>query len=694
MQGLRVRIGPTLLSLMFAFVFIGCGEHKAERTPPPIVDGTLDLRGWSFEHDGPVELSGQWHFAWKSFVSIAPWAELQVAMPLLLEVPRSWEGHEDALNFEGPVGLGYGTYALRILWDDEVPLAIINDGPQFAGTLEIYRGDLTLESRLRRGTPSTTPEEERPFNRFYSILPFNAAERGGEIIVMVQVSSHHYPRGGLRRPVVLDRLSSARTTLGRHFGQAATTLGVLVVIGLYHLILFVMRRQQLRALYFALFCFSVALRELVMSGLLTSFGYEPSFQSFLWLFKLEYFSLPAMVFFGGAYVMALLPQRWFERFVWWGCGGFGLILAAISLFESAGKLPDYLNAFQGYILVVLMTALAHLGHQAWTRNPLAKSILFSFGIIATGAVNDILHTNGLIQTAFLASYSVIAFVLLQSIILSRANAQAYAERDRLNERVMLQTTRLADESKARALAEAEARLEAESKILLFSNTVHHLNNPLNHIQGITRMASDRAETLEEGILELLGEDESDPLAVQVRAQFEAEFDKLLDEFTLLESAAQRSASTVKLLRIVSGMDGTPMEPSSLGELCRILELRVTGSLQDAWKELGLDHGQITIVGHPVLYAEALELVEGALRGMGLPIESVTLSEVDGFVGIELQVPGVEDLSAYETQAELEHPLVRANGLVGLLLKSYRSELVFEAGLITLRLETPAHPQGT
>ena len=386
--------------------------------------------------------------------------------------------------------------------------------------------------------------------------------------------------------------------------------------------------------------------------------------------------------------MALLPQRWFERFVWWGCGGFGLILAAISLFESAGKMPDYLTAFQGYILVVLMAALAHLVHQAWTRNPLAKSILFSFGIIAIGAVNDILHTNGIVQTAFLASYSVIAFVLLQSIILSRANAQAYAERDRLHERVMLQTTRLAEESKARAHAESEARLEAESKIVLFSNTVHHLNNPLNHIQGVTRMAADRAETLEQGILELLGDDDSDPLATQVRVQFESEFAKLLDEFALLENAAQRSAGTVKLLRIVSGMDGTPMEPSSLGELCRILELRVTGPLQMTWKELGLEHGGISIVGHPVLYAESLELIEGALRGIGLHIQSVSLSEADGFISLELEVPGLEGLTAYEADDELEHPLVRASGLVGLLLKSYRSKLVLTPGRIELRLEAP------
>ena len=40
-------------------------------------------------------------------------------------------------------------------------------------------------------------------------------------------------------------------------------------------------------------------------------------------------------------------------------------------------------------------------------------------------------------------------------------------------------------SDARLQAENSLRLEAESAVLLFSNAVHHLNNPLNHVLGAT-----------------------------------------------------------------------------------------------------------------------------------------------------------------------------------------------------------------
>lgn len=672
---------------MLALTFVGCGGVPDDRSPPPIIDGTMDLRGWDFERDGSVNLTGDWLFAWRRFVSVAAWPELRTQLPLALGVPKSWEHYPELLQSDGQVpGLGYGTYALRILWDDSVQLALLNDGPQFAGIIEAYTPELELVARLIRGQPAATAAEELAYNRFYSMLPLNVKEAPGELILMVHVSSHSYPRGGIRRVVQLDRLSDAKATLGKHFAQASLTLGVLVIIGLYHFILFLLRRQQLRALYFALFCFAVALRETVMSGILTSVGLSSSALRYAWLFKIEYAAIPAMVVFCGTYVSSLLPDKWFRRFVWWISGVLGGVLVLLALVEEAGRLPRYLEFYQGHVVLGLVVAVVYIVMRAWQRYPFAKSILFSFGVIAAGAINDILHTNSIIQTAFIASYSVIAFVLLQSIILSRANAKAHAERDELMSRVMEQTSRLAEESQRRANAELEARVEAESKILLFSNAVHHLNNPLNHIQGVSRMAANRAENLERAILELLGDETDDPVAAQVRAQFASEFNVLADDFEVLTNAAHRSANTVKLLRIVSGMDGASTEPSSIGELCRILDIRLTGSLQGLLRDLGMEHAGTMVVGHPLLYAEAIELIEGACRQLGLSVETLRLERRDARAILCFGIPGVEVEEAIDGVDATAQPFGRAGELIKLLLKAYGSELKVLDNSVELDLE--------
>ena len=56
--------------------------------------------------------------------------------------------------------------------------------------------------------------------------------------------------------------------------------------------------------------------------------------------------------------------------------------------------------------------------------------------------------------------------------------------------VLDKTKALSEEANARSLVEheraqavEELRLEAETKVALFSDATHHLNNPLNHITG-------------------------------------------------------------------------------------------------------------------------------------------------------------------------------------------------------------------
>ena len=37
-----------------------CAPEYSGKTPPPIVDGTMDLTGWDFEADGPAPLLRLW----------------------------------------------------------------------------------------------------------------------------------------------------------------------------------------------------------------------------------------------------------------------------------------------------------------------------------------------------------------------------------------------------------------------------------------------------------------------------------------------------------------------------------------------------------------------------------------------------------------------------------------------------------
>ena len=67
-----------------------CAPEYSGKTPPVAVAGVLDLSDWDFEKDGPVELKGEWLFAWEKFVEPAPWEKLRKELKQRVPVPAMW----------------------------------------------------------------------------------------------------------------------------------------------------------------------------------------------------------------------------------------------------------------------------------------------------------------------------------------------------------------------------------------------------------------------------------------------------------------------------------------------------------------------------------------------------------------------------------------------------------------------------
>ena len=140
-------------------------------------------------------------------------------------------------------------------------------------------------------------------------------------------------------------------------------------------------------------------------------------------------------------------------------------------------------------------------------NQLALWSLYAFGLTVIGAVNDILLTQGVVNSVFMTPYMIMG-VMLQAAVISRYFASAFEQRDELNRRVLEKTTQLADDP-SDATAETALRLEAESKITLFFWVTHHLNNPLSHSQGEALAIRNTNRSISDTILELLPEDADD-----------------------------------------------------------------------------------------------------------------------------------------------------------------------------------------
>jgi signal transduction histidine kinase len=148
-----------------------------------------------------------------------------------------------------------------------------------------------------------------------------------------------------------------------------------------------------------------------------------------------------------------------------------LLLLAVVTHKAVFGL--YLQLYQLHILGVLLLVLVHLGGQAWRGNSLARWCLIAFGLVAFGAVNDILHSVDIIETAHIAPYTMIGFVLMQAGILSARNAAIARERDALNA------------TKLEVLQKSEEAARIKSEFL--ANMSHELRTPLNALCNIPRV---------------------------------------------------------------------------------------------------------------------------------------------------------------------------------------------------------------
>ena len=112
--------------------------------------------------------------------------------------------------------------------------------------------------------------------------------------------------------------------------------------------------------------------------------------------------------------------------------------------------------------------------------------------------------------------------------------------------------------------------------MVFSDAVHHLNNPLNHIVGSNQVTHDLSTHLNDDLNVLLHTDPIDPETEEVRLRFDHQFKDIILQLETIEEASSRASDTVSLLRIVSGIDGTPISATKAGEIFEIAMRRLPG----------------------------------------------------------------------------------------------------------------------
>ena len=468
-MGSKAKRNPIPAVLIFMclalFLLYACKSDSSTRKVPRVENGNLDLRGWNLKKDGPVALNGEWEFYWHAHLKPEEFSgNKHPAISGYIRVPGTWNDFK--LNGEKLPGEGYATYRmhLHLAQTGRILAFKILD---MAVAFKMYvNGELLLSNGIPAKTSQRTVPQFHP-----RVVEFDPDSERVEVIVLV--SNFHHRKGGAWEPILLGTSADIWQIRQKELNINFFLIGGILMMGLYHIGLFMFRSKEKSNLFFGIFCVLIVLRALVtgeryLIEIFPDFNWEVHT-------KIAYLTYYAGVPVFGMYFRYIFPRE-FSRYVVYTVNIIGGIFSAVVVFTPARIYTQTLPLFQiftvaaaCYAFYILILALKHklLG---------ALICLAGFIVLFLTIVNDILYSNLAIQTGYMIQFGFFIFIFTQATLLSQRFSKAFAV-------VELQHREL-EETNAAYMNEIDERRKLNDELSQYAYAVtHDLKAPLRAVNN-------------------------------------------------------------------------------------------------------------------------------------------------------------------------------------------------------------------
>ncbi|MBP1994299.1 ATP-binding protein [Paenibacillus eucommiae] len=470
---------------MFACWSPSAGASSLEKAYDAAVGGIVDLR----LDDSPkgkqsVKLAGAWLFYWQRLLTPAEW-QRETSPVSYLNVPLSWKAEPASTGVDSPYG--YGTYRLEL---HIAPNQIGQSKALFIRSIgSAYRIWIDGDEKLGLGTVGTNRSGEVPESRI-NLLFFQPQQDTVEIVI--QTSNFSFREGGIIGDIVYGDTAALIPSIVRSLLYDLFLVGGFLLIGLYHIVIYRLRRKDMAALIVGVVYVAFAARTLFINGYVSSLVL--GIDSWELLVKLEYGTEIIIFLF-----LALLMHRMYpsetHRLALPVTGVFAALLAVYVMAVPARVFTQTMIIQSAAEALIMLYFIFYVGAKAVVRKREGAALhLIGMGVLIVALINDTLYWARVTGTKEWLGEAAIVFLLLQALIISYRYSLLSQRNDTLVTELGQMNATLEDQVAARTRKLNETNEElSEMKALrtkMLVNIAHDLGTPLIGVQTYLQLMAE------------------------------------------------------------------------------------------------------------------------------------------------------------------------------------------------------------
>jgi len=431
-------------------------------------NAVVDISDKPINKYGIYELNGKWEFYPNQLISPSSFYSKKNITPNYVYVPAFWQSYS---KFEDE-NINYATYRLKIVKnkkDTEFGLRINNINSAY----RIWVNSVFLS---KSGQVSDIKHNTKP-KRLSNANYFSTSKDSIELII--QVSNFKHSKGGIIKSVELASTETIKRSEKNKLALGFFLFGLMIIVGIYHLIFYILRRDVLSSLFFALLTISAAIHLSVSVNFKIINIIYPDLSWTLQL-KIDHLFYYFIFLFFSLFIVSMFKKEVKKLFIWI-IYSFTAIMSFITIFTTPLIFTQTLFIFELFIVFVIIYLMYVIVKALVNKMEGANLTLLGSFILVLAIVNDILVEQMLLSSYELVPYALVIFILIESYIISAGFSKAYIYSDELTQELDYVNNNLEKLVKERTLEvenQKEELAQKTNRLLTANDDVKKVNDIL------------------------------------------------------------------------------------------------------------------------------------------------------------------------------------------------------------------------